>query len=95
MRSSALLGDINAQLSGATANAKRSNPRWSGALRRQLSARAVAMLASWPAAWPTAAFLELLLGPANAAFPGGIPLGILNPADELVSGKWRDVLPGI
>ena len=53
------------------------------------------MLASWPAAGPTLAFLQLLLGPANAAFSGHLLLGILNPADELVTGQGRDVLPGI
>ena len=52
------------------------------------------MLASWPAARPTLAFLQLLLGPANAAFSGHLLLGVLDPADELVTGQRRDVVPG-
>src|SRR5439155_26477533 len=52
------------------------------------------MLAPWPAARPTLAFLKLLLGPANAAFAGHLLLGIFDPADELVAGQRRDVLPG-
>ena len=60
-----------------------------------LSAGALAVLASRPAAGPTLAFLQLLLGPANAAFSGHLLLGILDPADELVAGQRRDVLPGI
>src|SRR5258708_29385585 len=61
--------------------------------RRSLSAGALAVPAPWPAAGSTLAFLELLLGPANAAFSGHLLLGILDPADELVSGQRRDVLP--
>jgi GntR family transcriptional repressor for pyruvate dehydrogenase complex len=53
------------------------------------------VLAPRPAARPTLAFLKLLLGPANAALPGHRLLGILDPADELVAGERRDVLPGI
>jgi hypothetical protein len=53
------------------------------------------VLAPWPAARPTLAFLKLLLGPENAAFPGLLLLGIFDPADELVAGQRRDVLPGI
>jgi hypothetical protein len=48
-----------------------------------------------PTAGPTLAVLQLLLGPPNAARPGGLLLGILDPADELVAGQWRDVVPGI
>jgi hypothetical protein len=48
-----------------------------------------------PAAGPALAFLELLLGPADAAFSGHLLLGIVDPADELVAGQRRDVLPGI
>ena len=69
-------------------------PGGSGA-SRLLSADALAVLASWPAAGPTLAFLQLLLGPTNAAFSGHLPLGILHPADELVTGQSRDVVPGI
>jgi len=57
-----------------------------GAPSRLLSAGALAVLAPWPAAGPTLAFLQLLLGPANAAFSGHLLLGILDPADELVAG---------
>jgi len=66
-----------------------------GAALRPLSACALAVLAPWPAAGPTLAFLELLLRSANAAFPGHLLLGIFDPADELVAGQRRDVLPGI
>src|SRR5438105_5523021 len=62
---------------------------------RLLSAGALAVRAPWPAAGPTLAFLQLLLGPANATFSGQFLLGILDPANELVAGQRRDVLPGI
>src|SRR3984893_16807471 len=65
-----------------------------GGGRQLLSAGALAMLAAWPAAGPTLAFLKLLLGSPNAAFSGHLLLGILDPADELVAGQRRDVLPG-
>jgi hypothetical protein len=63
--------------------------RWS------LSGGALAVPAPWPAAGPTLAFLQLLLSPANAAFSGHLLLGIVDPADELVSGQRRDVVPRI
>ena len=63
--------------------------------RRLLSAGALAVLAAWPAAGPTLAFLQLFLGPTNAAFSGRRLLGVLDPADELVAGQGCDVLPGI
>ena len=66
-----------------------------GAPSRLLSAGALAVRAPWPAAGPTLAFLQLLLSPANAAFSGHLLLGILDPADELVAGQRRDVLPGM
>src|ERR1700730_14123843 len=66
-----------------------------GGGRQLLSAGALAMLAAWPAAGPTLAFLQLLLGPANASFSGHLLLGILDPADELVAGQGRDVVPRI
>ena len=56
---------------------------------------AVAVLASRPAAGPALALLQLLLGPPNAALSGALLFGILDPADELVAGQGRDVLPGI
>ena len=62
-------------------------------LRRPLGAGALAVLASRPAAGATLAFLELLLCPANAAPPGRLLLGILDPADEFVTSQGRDVLP--
>ena len=37
---------------------------------RPLAAGALAVLAPWPAAGPALTILQLLLGPANAAFPG-------------------------
>jgi|SRR5580658_5274371 hypothetical protein len=61
---------------------------------RSLLAGAFAVIAPRPTAGPTLAFLELLLGSANAAFSGHLLLGILDPADELVAGQRRDVLPG-
>src|ERR1700730_3510218 len=64
-------------------------------LRRPLPAGAVAVLAPRPAAGPALAFLQLLLGPPNAAPSGRLLLGILDPADELVAGQGRNVLPGI
>jgi hypothetical protein len=64
-------------------------------MRRPLSAGALAVPAPLPAAGPTLAFLQFLLGPANAAFSGHLLLGILDPADELVAGQRRDVLPSI
>jgi hypothetical protein len=51
------------------------------------------MLAPGPAAGPTLAILEFLLGPANAAFSCYLLLGSLDPADELVAGQGRDVIP--
>jgi hypothetical protein len=56
---------------------------------------ALAMAATRPAAWPTLTFLQLLLRAPNAALSGGLLLGVLDPADELVAGQGRDVLPGI
>jgi hypothetical protein len=52
----------------------------------RLPAGAVAVLAPGPAAGPALAFLQLLLRPPNAALSGGLLLGILGPADELVAG---------
>src|SRR5438094_1209084 len=60
-----------------------------------LPAGAVAVLAPGPAAGPALAFLQLLLGPPNAALSRGLLLGILDPADELVAGQGRDVLPRV
>src|ERR1700736_539434 len=59
-----------------------------------LPAGAVAVLAPRPAAGPALAFLQLLLRSPNAALSGPVLLGILDPADELVAGQRRDVLPG-
>jgi len=59
-----------------------------------LVAGALAVLAPWPTARPTLAFLELLPSPVNAAFPSGLAFRILDPTDELVAGERRDVLPG-
>ena len=60
-----------------------------------LSAGSLAVLAPRPATRPTLALLQFLLGPANAALPGHLLLGILHPADEFVSCQGCDVLPGI
>ena len=63
--------------------------------RPVLPAGPVAVAASRPATGPALAILQLLLGPANAAFSGHVPLGVLHPADELVARQGRDVLPGL
>ena len=52
------------------------------------------MLAAGPAARPTLTLLEFFLGAADAALSGLVLLGVLDPADELVAGQRRDVLPG-
>lgn len=52
------------------------------------------MLAPRPAAGAAQALFELLLGPANAALSGGLLLGVVDPADELVACQRGDVLPG-
>ena len=59
------------------------------------AAGALAVLAAGPAAGPALAFFQLLPGAANAALAGLLLLGVLDPADELVAGEGRDVLPGI
>ena len=51
-----------------------------------LPAGTVAVLAPRPAAGSALAFLELLLGAPNAALSGGLLLGSVDPADELVAG---------
>src|ERR1700740_1114208 len=60
----------------------------------RLLVSALAMFAPRPAAGPTLAFFELLLGPANATLAGRLLLGILDPADEFVARQGCDVLPG-
>ncbi len=62
---------------------------------RSLPAVSFAVPAPRPAAGPPLAILELLLGPANAAFSGHLLLGIFDPADELVPGQRRDVIPRV
>src|ERR1700682_6158591 len=64
-------------------------------LRGTLLAGTFAVLTTRPAAGPALAFLQLLPGPPNAALSGRLLLGVLDPADELVAGQGRDVLPGI
>ncbi len=51
------------------------------------------MDAAEPAAWATVAFEELLAASADAAVPGLDELGVLDPADKLVSRERRDVFP--
>lgn len=73
----------------------RLRPRRCATLRLwPLSAGALAVLAPRPAAGPTAAVLELLLRPTNASVSSLALLGVLDPANELVAGKRRDVVPG-
>jgi hypothetical protein len=68
---------------------------WRGYEGGLLGAGAVAVLAPRPAAGPALSFLKLFLGPPNATFSGGLLLGVLDPADELVASQRCDVLPGI
>src|SRR5581483_7585282 len=63
--------------------------------RLQLPAVALAVLAPRPATGAALALLELLLGPTDATLSGGFLFGVLYPADELVAGQGRDVIPGI
>src|SRR5258708_34570358 len=71
-------------------------PSVANGLRRwSLWAGALAVLAPWPAAGPALALLQLLAGPADAAFPGHLLPGVPDPADEVVPAQGRDVLPGI
>src|SRR6185437_1148347 len=63
------------------------------ALGGRLSSGAFAVFAARPAARPAFAFLEFLLGATDTARPGRLLFGILDPADELVSGQRRDVVP--
>src|SRR5271154_3363063 len=65
------------------------------ALGGPLPASALAVLAARPAAGPALSFLQLFPRAPDAALAGGLLLGILDPADELVAGQGRDVLPGI
>ena len=53
------------------------------------------MLTSRPAARAALTFLQFLLGAANATVSGDLLLGVLDPADELVAGQGRDVVPGV
>src|SRR5205814_9874484 len=89
------IANVSAELHAAIVSPDVDPRRRLRAPSRPLSAGALAVVAPWPAAGPTLAFLQLLLRPANPAFSGHFPLGILDPADELVAGQRRDVLPGI
>lgn len=71
------------------------NHRAAAIIRRWLRAGALAVLAPRPAAGPALSFLQLLPRAPNAALTGSHLLGILDPADELIAGQRRDVLPGI
>jgi hypothetical protein len=62
-------------------------------IRLQLLAGAFAVVAPRPAARPTLAFLKLLPGSTNATFSGHLLLGVVDPADKLVAGQRRDVVP--
>ena len=68
---------------------------WEVAPSRLLTAGSLSVFAARPTARPALAFLELLLGPANATLSGFVLLGIFDPADELVPSQGRDVLPGL
>jgi catechol 2,3-dioxygenase-like lactoylglutathione lyase family enzyme len=64
-------------------------------VRGALRACAVTVLAPGPTARPALSFLQLLLRSPNPPYSGGLLLCILDPADELVPGQRRDVLPGV
>jgi hypothetical protein len=66
-----------------------------GATYLDSASAALAVRAPWPTTRPTLTFLQFLLGPANAAFPGDLLFRILYPADELIAGQWSDVLPRV
>jgi hypothetical protein len=51
--------------------------------------------AAGPAAWPAHSVLKFLLGSPDATGARLVLLRILNPTDELVAGKWSDVLPAV
>lgn len=53
---------------------------------RVLLTGALAVLAPRPAARSALAFFQLLPRTPNAALTGGLLLGILDPADELIAG---------
>ena len=62
-----------------------------GALR----ARALSVLTSRPTARSSHSLFQLLLSPADPAFTRGRLFRVDDPADELVAGQGRDVLPGV
>jgi len=51
------------------------------------------MLAARPTARPSLTLFEFLSGPSHATLSRRRLLRILDPADELVTGEWRDVVP--
>src|SRR5215204_4578203 len=60
----------------------------------RLPAVALAVLAPGPAAGAALAFLEPFPGAADAPHPRLLFFRVLDPADELVAGERRDVVPG-
>jgi hypothetical protein len=58
-----------------------------------LSAGALAVLAAGPATRPALTLLEFFLGASDPTLSGGLPLGVIDPADELVARQRRDVSP--
>ena len=58
-------------------------------MQRPLSAGVLAVSAPRPAAGPTPAFLQFLLGPANAPFSGHLLLGI----QQMNSFRAKGVMP--
>ncbi len=79
----------------AGANVRVSTPSGRFAQSRLLSAVALAVVATWPAAGSPFAFLEFLGHPTNATFSGRDLFGVLDPADELIAGERRDVFPRV
>ena len=53
------------------------------------------MRAARPTAGSTLSFFKLLLGSSDAAVAGRRLFRVFDPADELVAGQRRDVVPGL
>jgi hypothetical protein len=51
------------------------------------------VFAAGPAAWSALSLFELFAGPANTSFARLRLFGVFDPADEFISGEWRDALP--
>ena len=68
--------------------------RPTAAVWRFLPAALFPVATTWPAARSTLAFSEFGMGPLDSTLSRFVELGILNPADPLISCEWCDVIPG-